>query len=130
MIFKEDKPIYMQISNRVCEEILTEQYPEQERLPSVREYASMVEVNANTVARAYDYMQSKDIIYNKRGIGYFVNDGARKKIFSIKKDEFVEHDLRNVFKQMDLLGMTIADIDRIYEHYKNNAGSVLGVKQF
>ena len=48
-------------------------YPEEGRVPSVREYAAMVEVNANTVVRSYDYLQGQEIIYNKRGIGYFVS---------------------------------------------------------
>ena len=48
---------------------------EEERILSVREYAATVEVNANTVVRTYDYLQGQEIIYNKRGIGYFVSAG-------------------------------------------------------
>lgn len=71
MNFKESKAIYLQIADRICDEILLGQYQEEERIPSVREYAAMVEVNANTAMRSFDYLQSQDIIYNKRGIGYF-----------------------------------------------------------
>ena len=55
----------------ICDEILQGQYTEEERILSVREYAATVEVNANTVVRTYDYLQGQEIIYNKRGIGYF-----------------------------------------------------------
>ena len=72
MNFKESKAIYLQIADRICDEILLGQYPEEERIPSVREYAAIVEVNANTVMRSFDYLQVQNIIYNKRGIGYFV----------------------------------------------------------
>ena len=48
MNFKESKAIYLQIADRICDEILLGQYQEEERIPSVREYAAMVEVNANT----------------------------------------------------------------------------------
>ena len=48
MNFKESKAIYLQIADRICDEILLGQYPEEERIPSVREYAAIVEVNANT----------------------------------------------------------------------------------
>ena len=68
MKFKESKSIYLQIADRICDEILQGQYPEEERIPSVREYAGTVEVNANTVVRTYDYLQGLEIIYNKRGI--------------------------------------------------------------
>ena len=72
MKFKESKSIYLQIADRICDEILQGQYKEEERIPSVREYAATVEVNANTVVRSFDYLQGQDIIYNKRGLGYFV----------------------------------------------------------
>ena len=74
MNFKESKAIYLQIADRICDEILLGQLGEEERIPSVREYAAIVEVNANTVMRSFDYLQSQNIIYNKRGIGYFIEE--------------------------------------------------------
>ena len=71
MNFKESKAIYLQIADRICDEVLLGQYQEEERIPSVREYAAVVEVNANTVMRSYDYLQTQGVIYNKRGIGLF-----------------------------------------------------------
>lgn len=88
MNFKESKAIYLQIADRICDEILLGQYPEEERIPSVREYAAIVEVNANTVMRSFDYLQVQNIIYNKRGIGYFVASGAKELIHSLRKDTF------------------------------------------
>lgn len=85
MNFKESKAIYLQIADRICDEVLLGQYQEEERIPSVREYAAVVEVNANTVMRSYDYLQTQGVIYNKRGIGYFVSVGARKLILSLRK---------------------------------------------
>ena len=72
MNFKESRAIYLQIADRICDDILLGQYEEEGRIPSVREYASIVEVNANTVMRSYEYLQSQEVIYNKRGIGFFV----------------------------------------------------------
>lgn len=71
MNFKESRAIYLQIADRICDDILLGQYEEEGRIPSVREYASIVEVNANTVMRSYEYLQSQEVIYNKRGIGFF-----------------------------------------------------------
>ena len=48
MNFKESNAIYLQIADRICDEILLGHYPEEERIPSVGEYAAIVEVNANT----------------------------------------------------------------------------------
>lgn len=68
MNFKESRAIYLQIADRICDDILLGQYEEEWRIPSVREYASIVEVNANTVMRSYEYLQSQEVIYNKRGM--------------------------------------------------------------
>ena len=51
MNFKENKTIYFQIAERICDLILLGEYKEEERIPSVREYAALVEVNFNTVMR-------------------------------------------------------------------------------
>ena len=78
MNFKDSKPIYLQIAERIMDEILQGVYSEQARIPSVREYAAQVEVNANTVVRSFDYLQQQQVIFNRRGLGYFVADGAKK----------------------------------------------------
>lgn len=100
MNFKESKAIYLQIADRICDEVLLGQYREEERIPSVREYAAVVEVNANTVMRSYDYLQSQEVIYNKRGIGYFVASGARALILSLRKEYFLKEEVDYFFKQM------------------------------
>ena len=72
MDFKETTPIYMQIAQTICDSILQGDYAAEGRVPSVREYAADVEVNVNTVVRSYDYLQQQQILFNKRGLGYFV----------------------------------------------------------
>ncbi|MDE6142536.1 MAG: GntR family transcriptional regulator, partial [Muribaculaceae bacterium] len=72
MTFHEDKPIYLQITDSIMDSIISREYPPDSRLPSVREYAAKVEVNANTVMRSYAWLQHHSIKYNKRGNGFFV----------------------------------------------------------
>ena len=98
----------------ICDEILLEQYSEEERIPSVREYAAVVEVNANTAMRSYDYLQSQGIIYNKRGIGYFVSSGARKLILSLRKEYFLKEEIDYFFKQMYTLGISAKEMSDMY----------------
>ena len=80
MEFDQHKPIYLQIADAICERILTGQWPEGDRIPSVRECGVSLEVNPNTVARSYDELSTEGIIHNKRGIGYFVSPGAKSVI--------------------------------------------------
>ena len=110
MKFKESKSIYLQIADRIMDEILRMVYPEEGRVPSVREYAAMVEVNANTVVRSYDYLQGQEIIYNKRGIGYFVSPGARKRIIQLRRQSFLQDELPDMFRQIHLLGIPLEEI--------------------
>lgn len=123
MIFKESKPIYLQITERICDEILLGQYAEEERIPSVREYASIVEVNANTMMRSFDYLQSLNIIYNKRGIGYFVSVGAKEIILSTRRDIFLKEELAYFFRQFCTLDIPFDEIERKYREYVNNSNN-------
>ena len=112
MNFKESRAIYLQIADRICDDILLGQYEEEGRISSVREYASIVEVNANTVMRSYEYLQSQEVIYNKRGIGFFVASGAKALIHSLRKEQ-----VDGFFRQLYTLGISIKEIEKMYYEF-------------
>lgn len=112
MNFSNDKAIYIQIAERLCDEILSGKYLEDERIPSVREYAVMLEVNANTAVKAYDLLASDEVIYNKRGLGYFVAPGAKKEIRKTRKNEFMKRQLPELLRQMQLLDISIEEVEK------------------
>lgn len=114
MTFSNDKPIYLQMADRLCDEILAGTYKDDDRIPSVREYAVLLEVNTNTAVKAYDELARANIIYNKRGLGYFVTSGAREAILCQRKVEFMCERLPELFRQMQLLGIGIEDIVYAY----------------
>lgn len=120
MNFKESKAIYLQIADRICDEILLGQYKEGERIPSVREYAAVVEVNANTTMRSFEYLQSQDIIFNKRGIGYFVAPGAVKLILSLRRETFLKEEVEYFFKQLYTLNISMEEVEKMYKAYSKN----------
>ena len=117
MIFTNDKAIYIQMADRLCDEILSDKYKDDDRIPSVREYAVLLEVNTNTAVKAYDELARDNIIYNKRGLGYFVTKGAKKQILKERKKQFMKERLPELFRQMQLLDISIDDI---VEAYKNS----------
>jgi len=120
MEFKETQAIYLQIGDYICEQILLGQWKEGERILSVRELGVVLEVNPNTVMRTYDFLQDRDIIFNKRGIGYFVSDDAEQKITRYRKKQFLEQDLPVVFKNMALMGMSFKELENEYHIYLKN----------
>lgn len=117
MNFKESKAIYLQIADRISDEILLGHYSEEERIPSVREYAAIVEVNANTTMRSFDYLQSQNIIYNKRGIGYFVSSGAKELIRSLRRDVFLKEEVSYFFHQLATLNISTDELSAMYQEY-------------
>jgi len=106
MQFDTHKSIYLQLVDLLCEHILTGKWPPGEKIPSVREMGTMVQVNPNTVLRAYDFVQQKSIVFNKRGIGYFVEDKAVDRILELRREEFFEIMVPQFFKAMRLLRIT------------------------
>ena len=116
MMFTNDKPIFQQMADRLCDEILAETYQDDDRIPSVREYAVMLEVNTNTAVKAYEQLARENIIYNKRGLGYFVTPGAREQILKQRRKVFIEQKLPELFRQMNLLGLGIEDVVGTWQH--------------
>ena len=112
MNFTTEKAIYVQIADRLCDEILTGKYSDDARIPSVREYAVLLEVNTNTTVKSYDLLAQQGIIYNKRGLGYFVTAGAKEKILEERRKEFMEQKLPEMFRQMRLLGIGMEEVER------------------
>lgn len=120
MDFKEQKAIFQQIADRICDEIVQGMYETGGRVPSVREYAARMEVNANTCMRAYDLLQQSGIIYTKRGCGYFVEENAQEQILEYRRKEFRRELLPEVFRQMDLLSIDTDTMCSMYNDWKNS----------
>ena len=110
MNFNSNKAIYLQIADFICENILLENWKTGERIPSVREFAINIEVNPNTVMRTYSFLQDQDIIFNKRGIGYFISENAFERTLKFKKEELMNQDLPEFVKKMKLLNIDPKDI--------------------
>ena len=117
MNFREQQAIYLQIADYVCENILLKKWPAGDKVISIRDLAVDIQVNPNTVQRAYDFLQQKDIISNRRGVGYFIEPDAEKKIKAYRKEVFVDHELPQLFKNMFLLGLTFKELEAKYKKY-------------
>lgn len=113
--FRQDKAIYVQIAEGICDDILSGHYGEDDRIPSVRELSVLLEVNTNTVVRTYDILTREGIIYTRRGMGFFVSPGARDTIVKARRARFMKEQLPDLFRQMKLLGIDIDTVDRLWE---------------
>lgn len=118
MSFSAEKPIYLQLAERMEDDILSGTYRSDERIPSVREYAVLLEVNINTAVKAYELLARDGVIYNRRGLGYFVSPEAREVIVSRRRHLFITETLPRTFRNMDLLGITIEEINLQWHNRK------------
>ncbi|MET3979181.1 GntR family transcriptional regulator [Mucilaginibacter sp. UYP25] len=117
MEFREKQAIYLQIAEYVCEQILLKQWPLQAKILSIRDLAIMMQVNPNTVQRAYDFLQQREIITNKRGVGYFVEADAMARVIAFRKEQFLENELPVFLRSMYLLDIPVEEIDIRYQKF-------------
>jgi GntR family transcriptional regulator len=115
MEFNNNKAIYLQIAEYVCEQILLGKWKSEEKIPSVREMAVDLEVNPNTVMRTYELLQGKNILNNKRGIGFFLADDTIDQVKQYRKTSFIEDELPNLFRNLYLLEI---DFDELKSRYQ------------
>ena len=114
MRFSGEKAIYLQIADYYLENILLGRFKPDERVPSVRDSAAVMQATPNTALRAYNYLQAHEIIYKRVGVGYFVTKDGYEKTLALKRKDFVEQMLPEVFKMMDLLKINFKELEKFY----------------
>lgn len=109
MEFNSNKSIYLQICDAICEKILSEELKPDERIPSVREYGADIGVNPNTVMRSYEKLTNEGIIYNRRGIGYFISPDAHSIVLKAQRREFLDNELPQILRRTHLLSIDLKE---------------------
>ncbi|MCM1349206.1 MAG: GntR family transcriptional regulator [Firmicutes bacterium] len=110
MNFKTDIPIYRQIINYAFSCILSGAWMPGEKIPSVRELAVQMAVNTHTVLKAFDYLQLHNLIVSRRGMGYYLADDAKNRVQEIRREEFFNTRLKELFSEMEMLGISIDEV--------------------
>lgn len=119
MDFKSDRPIYRQIVDYCFNCILSGAWTAGERVPSVRELALAMSVNTHTVLKAYEFLQSHNIIESRRGMGYYLCMDAPVRVNATRREEFFETVVPNLFQQMNLLGITLDELVEAYNLFNS-----------
>ena len=123
MNYSSNKAIYLQIADNICDKVISGEFEPLARVPSVRELSAAYEVNVNTVMRSIDYLAANGIIYNQRGIGYFLCDNAKEKILNIKRESFLKGEIRYFFRQIQLLGIDGVQLQSLYNQFINETNN-------
>jgi len=122
--FRKPRTIAAQIADHICDGVLRGRWRSDERLPSVRDMAGMLQVNPNTIMRVYADLQEKGILYNRRGIGVFASPQAAALVRRLKRERFIARELPDFFRTLDTLQIEIGEIEDLYREHCGISGGV------
>lgn len=108
--FDQDKPIYIQIREKIEDQIINNQLKEGDQAPSTNQLVNFYKINHVTVSKGINQLVDDGILYKKRGIGMFVAEGAREKLVSKRKESFVEDYVVSLLHEAEKLGISEREI--------------------
>jgi GntR family transcriptional regulator len=108
--FHNNQPIYRQLRHRVVAMILDGVLKEGDPLPSVRNVAAEYRVNPLTVLKAYQGLVDEELVESKRGLGMFVNSGARDLLLKAERRKFLDEEWPRVHATIERLGLTTEEL--------------------
>ena len=106
----DKSPIYRQLSERLRELILEGVYRNGDSLPSVRQIAGEHRINPITVSKAFQMLVDDELVEKRRGLGMYVNEGAREKLTEDERKTFLEQEWPNFRNRAERLGFTMDDL--------------------
>lgn len=118
LILNEDEPIFIQISKAIEDEILTDSIKEDEQVPSTTELSRLYNINPATVLKGMNILVDKNILYKKRGLGMFVNSGAKNTIKLLRKESFKNKFIKNLIEEANKLDIDKDELLEMIKQYK------------
>jgi DNA-binding transcriptional regulator YhcF (GntR family) len=114
----DSKPIFVQIAERIEDDILTEVLPEESQVPSTNQFATYYQINPATAAKGVNMLVDEGILYKKRGIGMFVSTSARKAVLKKRKTQFIQQYVRTMMKEAEKLEISVSELVQMIEQEK------------
>lgn len=108
--WNDEAPIYRQLRERIVQLILEGALTAGDALPSVRQVAADYRINPLTVSKAYQELSEENIVEKRRGLGLYVNEGAREKLKTQLRQQFLDEEWPRVLKRMELLDLSPAEL--------------------
>jgi GntR family transcriptional regulator len=107
---QHEKPVYVRVRETIADAILAGRYGDNDALPSVRALAAEQGANPLTVAKAYQGLQGEGLVVVKRGVGLFVAPGARARLRSSERTQFLSQEWPAIRQRMKSLGIDPAEL--------------------
>jgi DNA-binding transcriptional regulator YhcF (GntR family) len=104
-LIDENRPIFMQIAERIEEDILAGRLAEEEQVPSTNQFAALYQINPATAAKGVNLLVDQGILYKKRGLGMFVATGSRERLMEKRRELFFEQYVVAMLREATRLGI-------------------------
>lgn len=115
-----DKPIFQQIKEGIEDAILSGAFPEGTQIPSITEFSVKYQINPATALKGINLLVEDNIVFKKRGVGMFVNQGAVNKLMENRKNDFFEKYVSSLVDEAKRLNISADDIKAMIERGYNN----------
>lgn len=106
----ESRPIFMQIAERVENDIIEGRTPEGGQIPSTNEFAAFLRINPATALKGVNRLVDDGIVEKRRGIGMFVTPGAKARLIERRRADFAAEYLRPLIIEAEKLGIDIDEL--------------------
>lgn len=118
MEFHKNKPIYLQIVDVISQKVVSKEWKEETKIPTVKELAKDLEVNHNTLMRSLELLQSEDVLMSKRGVGLFLTKDSYKNALDLMRRSFYDDQVPEFFTTMNSLKITLGELIDLYKSNK------------
>ena len=117
--WNDNTPIYRQLRDRVVAMILDGVLNEGDALPSVRQVAADFQLNPITVSKAYQELVEEQLVEKRRGLGMYVNEGAREALLKNERERFLREEWPALYARLKRLGL---DVERLVQDSRHKEG--------
>ncbi len=119
--FDSEAPLFQQVADEIANAIISEAFLEGEQIPSVADLSVALKINPATALKGINILVDKQIVYKKRGLGMFVEDGAKEKLLEERRSNFYASYIVKLLEEGRRLGLSEQDIARMIvegKHYE------------
>lgn len=104
-MFDDSRPIFLQLAERIADEILRGVYAEGEQVPSTNELSALLRINPATAGKGLALLVERGVLEKRRGLGMFVEPGAKERIAAERRDRFVHDFIHPLLAEANALGL-------------------------
>ncbi|HUY77242.1 MAG TPA: GntR family transcriptional regulator [Ktedonobacterales bacterium] len=105
-VIDDTRPIFVQIAERIENDIIAGELPEESQVPSTNQFASFYQINPATAAKGVNLLVDQGMLYKKRGLGMYVAPGARARLLEQRREQFYEQYVVPMLQEAEKLGVT------------------------